>query len=134
MGRKRTPITLNRLKKAGDHYFLYLRHPIRKRTVCFAMGKASEVTHSVEALNRIYMNEEMWLNPPQAETPRRIYVQWMGPDGILRDTGRALDEAYAREVAGHTKDAIALFTRLGATFEIQRLTAQVPSESRVRDT
>jgi len=53
---------------------------------------------------------------------------------IFRDTGRALDEAYAREVAGHTKDAIALFTRLGATFEIQRLTAQVPSESRVRDT
>ena len=84
MGRKRQPIKLNQLKKAGDRYFLYLKHPIRKRTVCFAMGKASEVTHSVEALNRIYMNEDLWLNPPQDQTPSRIYAQWLGPDGILK--------------------------------------------------
>ena len=85
MGRKRQPIKLNQLKKAGDRYFLYLKHPIRKRTVCFAMGKASEVTDSVEeALNRIYMNEDLWSNPPQDQTPSRIYAQWLGPDGILK--------------------------------------------------
>jgi integrase len=92
MGRIRNPVTLNRLKKKGDRYFVYLKHPVRKRTVCFAMGKAGEVTQSVEALNRIYMDEGLWLNPPQDTTPSRIYSQWIGPDGILKLHGTGLVE------------------------------------------
>ncbi len=93
MGRIRNPITLNRLKKKGDRYFVYLKHPVRKRTVCFAMGKAGEVTQSVEALNRIYMDDGLWLNPPQDTTPSRIYSQWLGPDGILKLHGTGLVES-----------------------------------------
>lgn len=84
MGRNRNEIQLNRVQQKGDRHFVYLKHPVRKRTVCFSLGTAGEVLKSLEALNRIYMDDTQWLNPPQDGTPARIYEQWLGPDGVLK--------------------------------------------------
>lgn len=84
MGRNRKPITAKKLVQKGDRFFAYLKHPTRNKTICFSLGTWGDVQKSLEALNRIHMNKELWANPPQDSTPTRIYEQWLGPDGILK--------------------------------------------------
>ncbi len=84
MGHLRKTITLDRVKQRHDRYFVYLNHPVRKKTICFSLGAAADVTATLEALNRIYLDETQWHNPPQDKTPSRIYEQWMGPDAVLK--------------------------------------------------
>jgi integrase len=110
MGRKREPITLDRLTEKGNKYFCYLKHPLRHKVVCFSLGPANEVPRALEKLNQLYLNEEYWVNPPD-DIPQRIREQWVGPDGVLRlhgdgkvETGRRQIESTSEEVAALTAE------------------------------
>jgi integrase len=86
MGRSRTEIPLNRLKKEGNGYYLYLKHPVFKKTVCFSFGDDSEVQDNLRDLNTILMDKELWRNPP-AKTSARIRRTWLGPMGSIKLRG-----------------------------------------------
>jgi hypothetical protein len=55
MARARTEITLDRLKQEGAGY-LYLKHPVFQKTVCFSFSDETEVADNLKALNRILMD------------------------------------------------------------------------------
>ncbi|HYF52575.1 MAG TPA: hypothetical protein VEJ63_24425 [Planctomycetota bacterium] len=77
---------MNQVKWNGDppRAFIYVKHPVRKKTVCFALGLASEATGNLEKLNAVYMDDSLHMNPPQDKLPARLWQQWVGPDGVLK--------------------------------------------------
>lgn len=90
MGRPRAPITTDRLTYRSGRCFCYLRHPVRKRVVCFSLGPASalnvpskEASDGLEVLNKTYLDETLWLDPPE-EMPTHLRDQWLGPDGVIK--------------------------------------------------
>jgi integrase len=91
MGRVRVEIPLNRLKKEGNGYYLYLKHPVFKKTVCFSFGDDSEVQDSLRDLNTVLMDPAKWRDPP-ATISARIRRAWLGPMGSIRLRG---NEVYA---------------------------------------
>ena len=78
MGRKRRPITLSQVKQKGGKAFVFVKNPLLGRTTCFSLGKPADVPQSLEALNRIFLDQTLWHNPPRDTTPARIYQQWLG--------------------------------------------------------
>ncbi|HYG73452.1 MAG TPA: tyrosine-type recombinase/integrase [Planctomycetota bacterium] len=68
----------------GEVYLARIKHPVLKRTVCFSFGTASEATANLNAFHRIWMNPDLWLNPPPPpETPQKVYQQWLGKGNVV---------------------------------------------------
>jgi len=83
--RTRKNLTMNQVKYKGTppRAFIFVKHPVRKKTVCFSLGLAAEAPGNIEKLNAVYMDVTLHLNPPQDKLPARLWEQWVGPDNVL---------------------------------------------------
>jgi len=74
MGRTRKPI-----KPVVEGRSLVARfvHPVLKRTVRCNLGHGNEADHNLNALNRIFLDQSLWHNPPD-NTPLPVLKSWLG--------------------------------------------------------
>ncbi len=94
MARVRKPITRTVEGKKNVARFC---HPMRHgKTVRFFLGEDVEARRNLEALNRIFLVESNWVNPP-TDTPDLIKTQWLGSDGFVKIKARA--ENAGRDIA-----------------------------------
>lgn len=108
MGRARKEITLNQCVEESGQYFVRVRHPVRKKTVCFSLGGAGQVVSSLAALNAVFLDKDKWHDPPRDALPARMQAQWLGPDNALKTAGIAVPAAISDRVesAGRPQDVV----------------------------
>jgi len=121
MPRVRKPVTPT-LK--GNVFLARVEHPVTRKTICWSFGDATEVKTNVDAFNRIFLNRDLWQNPPPPpETPDKIYQQWMGHGNTVTIAGNSLMRGKkalptgSDEIARLTTEVDALKTQLQSALD-----------------
>jgi integrase len=113
MARTRKPYAADKVRIEGERHFAYLFHPVFKKTISFALGSAAEYRKNLEALNRVYMDASLWLQPP-AEMQGRLREQWMGADNVIHLHGEKVKRG-TKEVSTTAAEVARLLAKLDAT-------------------